>query len=493
MGSNKISTIDLEEPVVETLNTIDTVADQVTVVSGNTNTILTTVQDNNAKISAINANVDSVNVNVDNSKTMIENMEARINEMENNINAGFQQNKLDSNSISAALSGASSPYGTGILGDVVYDPSTFLWGTPDHLGRYMLYAESFTVPEGVTMTPPARCNGVYIFSKGDVTINGTIDLRSKRILSANVSIPDTITVDGVEYALAKGGDSQKGGNGGASGQIKGTLKAGDYTAATYTITKASGGNAQTPIAGSVCGGGYGSYGTGATGKSTNEYYLAQYKWMYHQGDYYFSWVSNDYEHTAGSNVTCTAGTSKQNESSPCALVIIASGKVTINGSIVSNGGGGITATNGTETYPTSTGNAPSSATGYGYSDNNNEGLLVSQSCRAYIYAGSGGNGTCPPTGGGPVTIICSTFTNTGIINTSGDKISAAGVTDGTLTTSNYTKSYSTALIDGDEGKTEMTAKLTAKVSSISGTAAVAGEDLTCISTAGEIKVYERGA
>lgn len=454
MGSNKISTIDLEEPVVETLNTIDTVADQVTVVSGNTNTILTTVQDNNAKISAINANVDSVNVNVDNSKTMIENMEARINEMENNINAGFQQNKLDSNSISAALSGASSPYGTGILGDVVYDPSTFLWGTPDHLGRYMLYAESFTVPEGVTMTPPARCNGVYIFSKGDVTINGTIDLRSKRILSANVSIPDTITVDGVEYALAKGGDSQKGGNGGASGGMKVEMY-NNWAEATITLTGTSK-SSQDPIPGSVCGGGYGTYGKGGTSVSTTGSY-----------DYYTGVTGTPSSKTS----TASIGT---NTSAACALVIIAHGNVLINGDIVSNGSGGKSATSGGNNLTVSSGNGDSR-------DYIGDPFTLSTTATT----GAGGDGTCPPCGGGPVTIICEHLEMTGYINTKGSKIVSASVSNGgTASNSDHTLLYGNW-----DSQTEQTVYSTVK----SQTVAQGGEALTCISTAGEIKIYERGA
>lgn len=53
MGSNKISTIDLEEPVVEALNTIDTVADQITDMTAAVNEIKSTLDTVNANIMKI--------------------------------------------------------------------------------------------------------------------------------------------------------------------------------------------------------------------------------------------------------------------------------------------------------------------------------------------------------------------------------------------------------------------------------------------------------
>lgn len=75
MGSSKISTLDLEEPVVEVLNTIDTVADQLTVVDTNIDTILTRLTDTRAGyldylanstygLSALKSAIDNVNSSV---------------------------------------------------------------------------------------------------------------------------------------------------------------------------------------------------------------------------------------------------------------------------------------------------------------------------------------------------------------------------------------------------------------------------------------------
>ena len=66
MGSSKISTIDLEEPVIAALNTIDTVADQITAVDSNVSSIKTTVEANGTAID----NVKSV---VDGNKALLEN------------------------------------------------------------------------------------------------------------------------------------------------------------------------------------------------------------------------------------------------------------------------------------------------------------------------------------------------------------------------------------------------------------------------------------
>ena len=464
MGSDKITAFDLEEPVVETLNTVDNVAEQISDVNSDTDSIKAIVEDNATKLASINENVDNVNLNVDNSKTLIEDMKNKLDTMEVRINAGLQQNSLDSSAIAAALSGASSPYGTGILGKVEYDPSTFLWGSTDHLGRYMLYTDSFTLPEGVTMTPPERCNGVYIFSKGDVVINGTIDLRSKRILSADVSIPDTITVDGVEYALAKGGDSQKGGNGGASGKIVGTcyVNFGASTTAnsSLTLSSVSGGTASAPVAGSVVGGGYGSYGKGATGASTTAKIVAHSTTIDTKTD------AASKSGTTGSIVT--------NTTAPCALVIIAAGDVIVNGEVIANGGGAIAATSAGSN--TSTGSATSG------SNTNVSSTLA---------AGNGGNGTCPPSGGGPVTCICNTFICNGKINTSGSKIDANTPANGSNATPIEIKSdkaYTFEVMDNTQyfyayAFTTITSQTVAK----------GGTGVTCISTAGEIKVYERGA
>ena len=61
MASSKITTVDLEEPIVEALNTIDTVADQVSVVDNNVNSIKSTVESNANVLDTINTNTTNVN------------------------------------------------------------------------------------------------------------------------------------------------------------------------------------------------------------------------------------------------------------------------------------------------------------------------------------------------------------------------------------------------------------------------------------------------
>ena len=57
MASSKITTKDLSEPVVDALNTIDTVADQITVVDGNVSSIKSTVEGNSNKLDTIQNNL----------------------------------------------------------------------------------------------------------------------------------------------------------------------------------------------------------------------------------------------------------------------------------------------------------------------------------------------------------------------------------------------------------------------------------------------------
>ena len=115
MGSSKISTIDLEEPVVQALNTIDTVADQITTVDGNVNTINTNVgnlinkldnstyglsaiktaiNSNATKIDTvdgivdtINSNISTVNTNVSSIKTTVEANKSTLSTVSTNVSA----------------------------------------------------------------------------------------------------------------------------------------------------------------------------------------------------------------------------------------------------------------------------------------------------------------------------------------------------------------------------------------------------------------------
>ena len=92
MGSNKISTIDLEEPVVSALNTIDTVADQITSLTTDTSDIKAVVDGNSTKLNTIGAAVDetkaavnTVNTNVDSVKTDVAGVKSDVAENKTNI------------------------------------------------------------------------------------------------------------------------------------------------------------------------------------------------------------------------------------------------------------------------------------------------------------------------------------------------------------------------------------------------------------------------
>ena len=76
------------------------------------------------------------------------------------------------------VTGEATPYGTGIFGDVVYNAKEFSWGSQDFYGRYVFQCKSFTLPENITMKPPSRNGGVYIFSQGDVVLNGIMNFDS---------------------------------------------------------------------------------------------------------------------------------------------------------------------------------------------------------------------------------------------------------------------------------------------------------------------------
>lgn len=265
------------------------------------------------------------------------------------------------------INGEASPYGTGLLGDVTFNSSKFTWPTQDYYNRYILQVESLTIPSGQTMKPPAKCDGLYILSKGDVTIDGNIDVRGLRKTFKAVTISPTINVGTKTFELAKGGYAPKGGANGASGKIVGARNLNDETGEVLqTFTSESPSNS---IAGNVNGGGVG------TAISTTEYAT---------GDY------------SNGNVT----TQKHGQkiivygTAPTALIIIAKGTVTINGEIIANASNGVSATAGTQ-----------SAIDIGNIDGK---------------SGVGGTGAIPCSGGGCITIICNQLSCNGEINTNGD-------------------------------------------------------------------------
>lgn len=346
------------------------------------------------------------------------------------------------NNIESRLSGVSTPYGTGMYDDLTFDSSTFTWPSQDYYNRYIVQVKSLTIPEGQTMKPPAKCDGLYILSQGDVTINGNIDVRGLRKTFGNVAISPTINVGDREFELAVGGYAPKGGANGAGGNANTRWSGieGDKIPSPSLETNS--------IAGNVNGGGVGAYGLG--GSSV----LVQYGG---HGD-------NDKNYNYMAGVTDKKGVYYRfipelvyNEA-PGALVIIAKGKVTINGTILCSG---------------NSGKAPTDASDYSYS------IWQGPSGNDEINFTLAGDGAMPPSGGGAVTIICDTFSINGEIDTNGKKEVYSDKPDKRNTL--MTKVY----IVRNETSTPTITETYDDILYLS----QGGFGGTFISTAGEIKVY----
>lgn len=99
-------------------------------------------------------------------------------------------------------------FGDGRMGDYVHGI------TPDkpmvdEYNRRVYYTDSFTVPAGKTMNP-ASSNGVIIWSRGDIVIDGTINLQGARDTSDDpAGLPQSVSIDGTNYALAVGGTNYR--------------------------------------------------------------------------------------------------------------------------------------------------------------------------------------------------------------------------------------------------------------------------------------------
>ena len=344
------------------------------------------------------------------------------------------------NQLDLRLSGINSPYGNGVYGNMVYDPTSFSWPTQDSFNRYVLQFDSLIIPAGVTMRPPEKCDGLYILCKGNVTINGTVDVTDLRKSIGNTQISSQIKVDDKLYTLANGGYAPKGGACGSGGQTKWRDSPYDQeSSASFSYTNIQGADGVTPEssgAGSVIGGGIGQVAFPA---KPPELALVSH---WNSSDDLICNISVYKEYSAAYN-----GYSYGIVAAPTAVVLIVGGVVTINstGVITAEGSGGMDAEDG---------NPP-------------EETYISSARHKRWQSGRGGYGAISPSGGGPVTIICKTFNNSGIINTSGNKlISPNGNNDTTISPviNNGARFY------GGEG----------------------GEGGTFISTPGEIKIYETG-
>lgn len=365
------------------------------------------------------------------------------------LGIGGVNNGIDG--INSRLDGVVTPYGKGTYGDLIFG-SDFVWPSQDGFNRYVIHTKSMTIPEGVTLTPPEKCDGLYILSQGDVTINGTIDIRGKRkTFTEPLQLASTINVGSQEFELAKGGYSPKGGESGRGGSIN--LSGIDDT------TNKTPAPSQIPInsiAGNVNGGGVGQYGIGGasviygynTANMDNE--TINYNGQYQSRTLY----------PKGPTLT-------YNENAPGSVVIIAKGDVIINGNILASAAIGANPTEGSKDIAY-----------YNVGSLFNFGYAFSVS----------GNGAIPPSGGGAVTIICNNLTVNGAIDTNGYKFVAEDKPD---LRNQYVKGIQ--FIDVDANTTDDPDY------SPSGTiwnqiknrlyCSEGGKGGTFISTAGDIKVY----
>lgn len=361
--------------------------------------------------------------------------------------------------ISKKLEGEVTPYGTGAYGDVVFDEN-FTFPSQDGFNRYVIHTNSLIIPEGKTLTPPTKCDGLYIYSKGDVTINGTIDLRGKRKTFGDVQISPTINVGTKTFELAKGGYAPKGG---ASGE-------GTYQ--EYNSQDAQGSPVFTPtksLSGNINGGGIGEYGIGGC----SSFVLKSYNYSYNRWEYSVL-PYNDTENGVLDRIKNKFGKIATINQAPGSLVIIAKGKVIVNGNILASGETGVNATaGGTIQYNAYMGN------------------ITSDINRNYYFSMSG-DGAIPPTGGGCVTIICKQLVNNGNIDTNGKKLVSPNGTDNSSTKNtiqNYLGSISNknSSVTVDKNTTNTTELSESNKLTLGGEGGKGG---TFISTAGEIKVYE---
>ena len=374
----------------------------------------------------------------------------------NAIYLGVDGVKADVDGVNSRLDGMVTPYGKGTYGDLIFNSNDFVWPSQDGYNRYVVHTKSLTIPAGQVMKPPAKCDGLYIYSQGDVTINGDIDLRGLRKTFGDIQLSATINVDDAIYTLAKGGYAPKGGASGAGGGAKKTASSSAVSGSPAVVPTKS-------IAGNVNGGGVGYFGGSVPSALGLKYYT--------ENTYNVDDLNNN---VLPELVVLNA---------PTSVVIIAAGVVTISGTIRANATAGVNATDGAVELIDDKVRSGADFRHYNgdyvnviddsiYPDILNlytqAGIGKIQSTVWYRYCTVSGSGAIPPSGGGAVTIICKTLANTGVIDTSGSKLVSPNGADDTNTYKIRSSSYPT--INGSEG----------------------GKGGTFISTAGEIKVYETG-
>ena len=193
MGSNKISTIDLEEPVLVALNTIDTVADQITAVDANVDSIKTTVEDNNAKINTVNTGIEAINTelaaikkSVSDGKTLVANaiIGKGIDTATDMTWAQLATNIESISTLEIGTSDATAIAGDLLLGKTAYANGGKIEGTMANNGAVapsaLAAGDSYTVPAGYH-------DGTGVVTAKSLADQTTGDASATQILSSKTA------------------------------------------------------------------------------------------------------------------------------------------------------------------------------------------------------------------------------------------------------------------------------------------------------------------
>ncbi|MEA4972389.1 MAG: hypothetical protein VB119_04340 [Candidatus Metalachnospira sp.] len=342
-------------------------------------------------------------------ESLVGSVQAKLNALKAN-NADKSDMKSLSSELKELINGNPTAFGNGVLGEVIYSED-FIYPSKDYYGRYILQFTNFTLPAGVVMTPPEKCNGIYIYCTGTCIINGTIDMRGKRLtLDSDNGISNFVTIGGVNYPLAIGGHTVKGGNGGYSGAF--AVSSSKDVSPAYAL----GGTASNPTAGNINGGGSNNFGYAGIPFNDGELF-----WKYNRESYY-----------SGLNgvLATTGGVSSYREASGAVILVALSLLISSTGVIDCSASNGVACIN-TATSAT----LP---------------VLVCADTAAYLKelegsCGRGTDGSQAPTGGGCITLITPSFTNNGKLITRGASLTCVGDAVG----ANVHKSGSDTDADGD--------------------------------------------
>lgn len=243
-------------------------------------------------------------------------------------------------------------FGTGADCEVVFN-------TQDYSPKHIWNTTYFELPEGEALSPNSGTLTIYSYT--DIIINGKIDMSEK----ATTVTTHSIRVRGVNYPVAKRGNTPivdvKSGNGG-----------------NMTVTK----NGSSI---------FNKFGSGIM-KNNSGYYEVE------GGSLYKAYISRKelktYEIKSNSSFSIPGAkpVHKINKTGGV-VILIARGKIVINGTIISRG-----------------------ATG----ENPTEGEDALTESSIYIYSGAGGCAMLPPAGGGSVTLIARNIDySNGTINLNG--------------------------------------------------------------------------